>query len=1328
MFMKGKHLQHENNLKKSRFIRAALRFLFGVFLLIIIPVSSSHSQTIASDEWINTSQTYLRIAITNTGFYSISGLELREVGVPIEDVPASAIQIFRRGKEVAIEIKNDQSGKLNDQSSISFFGESNDGQLDSALYTSPNAIPHSRYSLYSDTAFYFITWRHDTLSGKRISKSQSSTSQDTLNYHFQENEELFTSNYNTGNFYPPGTGFSTGIARTEYDVGEGWTGKALHNSWQTLDINTSGFIPSLVDQCEIELVIVGRAPGKHEVEIWVGTEGNLGRKINTLNLSDFSAATSVFNLNPDDIAKAILPNGKMILSVYAKTGTISASYIKWRYPKNTSLVTSNTSPIFHFGPQHYNSFWNTGNNDNWDFYDFSDPWALKIPDVQENGINLTNASQIIAVKQKMKVNSIQRINFTSTDSLLADYLIISHPAIRKTESDLDPVAMYASYRSSWQGGNYKVGVINIDEVFNRFNYGEPGPAGIRNMIKSLSKQGSLKFVFLIGRSSDPQTARKRSDARTLDMIPNAGWPGSDLALAMNIDSISPHLPVIPVGRINASTAEEVAIYLQKVKEMEAQPASASWRKNILHLSGGRSFDEIEIFKAYTKSFESKVSGSHLAAHIETVYKQTEQEIEQFPFDRPINKGIALMTLFGHSGIDVTDIDIGYASDDDRHYKNRPFYPAVIANGCALGSIFHSSKTISSDWIFSPDKGAVLFLAHTFNGLSSALKHYTESFYEVLSDMAFTSQPFGNIQKEAIRRNLQQHKTLSDILTAQQMNLHGDPAIRIFPAKLPDYTFDTTAFKYTDGKGNVATTWSDSLKIKAVVNNHGRYKNQQYQLTVMDSSSIVYQIQREAIYLTDTLSIKIANPFSYSGTFPLTLFVDPENELEEESEQNNEFKFLLTIREGGVIPLLPTNNFVVNKPETELVAQLSDGQHYSQVVFEWDSTMSFTTSKQSIVAASQSIAKLILNIEPGFNRIYWRVYIPEHPEKRSLPRIIIYDPEVPSQLSLPEALVFINNTPLGRIQEGDFLKFQARFQNITNLSFNDSISVEMTHTTPQSTETRTQKIAALNAYESKNFLWEFPTIGFPGRHLISVVYNSDSIPETIYSNNAVHFNFEVIPDRIPPILTVNIDNRQLANNDVVSSTPQIDIQIADENRFLIRTDTTGIEVYIREDCHMCPEKRISLNHATTRTLTPNTIQIRLTTLTQLTAGQYRLRVRVRDVSGNVAPEYHITFNVANHTEQGTVVISPNPSLSYFRFSLKLPRSIPNEHITLTIFNSFGSIIHRQTGTLHAGKTELFWKPDNLPSGIYFYRIENADSNLPSYFGVNNNLRGKVIWLR
>ncbi|MCE7067482.1 C25 family cysteine peptidase [Dyadobacter sp. CY326] len=691
------------------------RILFFCILDFLAPVSLC-AQKLFGNEWIIPSNSYLRIPVVQTGFYKISTQELVNAGFPIDSGSVAGYQMFRRGKELAIEVIHNQT---NTGAEIKFYGERNDGALDTALYVTPDAIPHTHYSLYSDTSAYFLTWQKGVI-GKRISNKDTIPASDSIDYHFEAIEKLFISHYAPGNFYPPESGFNDGSALTTYDYGEGWTGPEIkENESSRFSFELDKADVERFGQAEVEMVVVGRSAGEHALELWTHGQAGLKKMLHAVKLEDFNSITFKIQLSGEDLKTNKL---EFELLSNASKGSVSVSYIKIKYPQKGAKRVFNSMPILK-------------------------PRLVKFSNIKPDKV---------------------------------DYLILTHPAVREKVNGADPVEAYAAYRASSAGGNYKPLIIESEAVFDQFNYGEPGPSGLKNLISWFAQAGHLKFVFLIGRSIDPQKARKSQDARITDLVPNAGWPGSDIALVMGHDSASGLNPIVAIGRLNALNAQQVADYLNKVKAMEGEPADAPWRKNILHLSGGRSPEELSTFLDYVKSFEQKIDHAALSANVETISKKTTDAVERLPLHIPINKGVGLITLFGHSSLDVTDIDIGLASDPQAQIQNHPRYPAIIVNGCAAGSIFYSNRALSNDWILSPNNGAILFLAHTFNGLSTDLKHYTESFYEVLADSSFTNQPFGIIQNEAIHRNLTKHKNISAIITAQQMVLHGDPAIRIFP--------------------------------------------------------------------------------------------------------------------------------------------------------------------------------------------------------------------------------------------------------------------------------------------------------------------------------------------------------------------------------------------------------------------------------------------------------------------------------------------------------------------------------------------------------------------
>ena len=86
-------------------------------------------------------------------------------------------------------------------------------------------------------------------------------------------------------------------------------------------------------------------------------------------------------------------------------------------------------------------------------------------------------------------------------------------------------------------------------------------------------------------------------------------------------------------------------------------------------------------------------------------------------------------------------------------------------------------------------------------------------------------------REAINRHMNTAHTLSDFVTAQQMNLQGDPAIKIFPATRPDYAWKPASVFITNALGEKIAAWDDSLRVRAQVANYGRFKPGDYILTI-----------------------------------------------------------------------------------------------------------------------------------------------------------------------------------------------------------------------------------------------------------------------------------------------------------------------------------------------------------------------------------------------------------------------------------------------------------------------------------------------------------------
>ena len=333
-------------------------------------------------------------------------------------------------------------------------------------------------------------------------------------------------------------------------------------------------------------------------------------------------------------------------------------------------------------------------------------------------------------------------------------------------------------------------------------------------------------------------------------------------------------------------------YLNKVREHENVTEPALWRKNVLHLSGGRSADELRLFRAYTDDFQRVVEKQYAGARVTTLSKQTDNPVETLPVAQLINQGFGMISMFGHSSLDVADIDIGFVSDDRLGYRNKGRYPFLLANGCAAGNFYFGRPTFGTDWILTPDRGAVLFMAHTYNGFPVALKHYADEFYALLTDSNYVAQPVAVLQREAIRRYLKTNTSVYHITTAQQMTLQGDPAVSVFPFPHPDFTFGTGTLTLRGTNGDSLTAKSDSVTISAVVVNYGRVTNSPLAVRIRryaaDGRLLREQrVVQSAPFYADTLRWRLPNDRAATTDTYFELTLDPDNRITEGVETNNQ---------------------------------------------------------------------------------------------------------------------------------------------------------------------------------------------------------------------------------------------------------------------------------------------------------------------------------------------------------------------------------------------------------------------------------------------------------
>jgi hypothetical protein len=940
------------------------------------------------NEWIKFNQFYFKIPVAKDGLYRLTYNNLQSAGFPVDGIDPQRLQLFHRGVEQAIYVAGQIDGVFNATDFVEFYGRKNDGTMDAELYQPSSAQPHQYYNLYSDTTSYFLTFNPLAVFGKRMTSfsevNVSNKPKET--FHFDEKLLIATESYSTGQV------FVDYLQNTYFDNAEGFCSAEIRQANFTdfllTDIN---FVNASQGVPQLELLLMARGPMPHEAEIFVGPNSSALRQITVNDFYGYSTSKIIQSIAWSDIGG----DGKMVVRVKANgigggSDRFSLAYAKLNYPQLFN-ETGVTEKVFQLAVNPLNKSYIEIQNPapNSKLYDITDPANVVTIGTTStatlNAIipNTSTSRKIFATANVMLPASIKQVSFRQIFPDEHNYIIISNKLLMKSALGYDdPVKAYGAYRASTEGGGYDTLVVDVNMLYNQFNYGEKSPLAIYHFMKFLCATHKPDYLFIIGKGLTVDYRYYRLPNNTYaykDLVPTAGMPPSDMFYTVGLSGTS-FEPAVPTGRITASTPTDVAAYLNKVKEMEALPFDALWRKGVLHLSGGINPGEPETFRAYMSDFKEVAEDYHLGGKVKAIPKRS-TDIQLINISEEVNKGLNLVTFFGHSSPSTIDFDIGFATDPILGYNNAGRYPTLLMNGCNAGAFFLNGKLFGEDWINAASRGAVGFIAHSSYGLVSLLKKYSDVFYSVgYGDSTFIRQGLGDIQKEVATRFIEtMGASIPNITQVQQMVLLGDPSVKLFGARKADYEVNENNVFIESFNGAPISALTDSFALNIIVKNFGQAKE----------DSLLVEVTRTFNDNSTETFHKLFPPVKYSDTLVFTIYkehikgfgnnsfavkVDSDDAIPELNENNNSTSKNLLIPLNGTKNLFPYDYAIVNDTQLKLVFQstdlLSGAREY---LVELDTIDSFTSQfkKQFTANGTVLINQVIDLISQDSLAYYWR---------------------------------------------------------------------------------------------------------------------------------------------------------------------------------------------------------------------------------------------------------------------------------------------------------------------------------------------------------------------
>ena len=982
-----------------------------VFLYISVVFIFLFSQTNTfgqnyGNEWIKSGQKYFKVKIAQEGIFRIDFTALSTVmfqsGVDISMINPRKIQVFNNGQEIPIYLHGESDGVFNFDDFIEFYAFKNDGKLDRELFyfNSEKDPLHDFESMFSDTSAYYITYlpNSSAQNGLRFQllRNHSSAGLSDADYFMFSSRRVFNNVYYGGH---PFIIQNTALFQPEYSQGEGYVGTrfGFGPSMQSI-IKQELTMPAAFSsgpQPTLEFKVVASTSNvtfspDHHLKIGVGGDNTLFNTIYDTTSNGYGVLHKKMSFSPGFIGSSntcFVQMEAVNISGLALQG-FNASFLELNYAREFNLAgfTNLQGEM----PASASAQWVR-----WSNYGISGNNRPLVYDL-ENRRRITpqfGANQSFSYANPASANPAR---FVIADSLQGQFITAIEPvtffdfvepvnntqfliltAQRLLGSEAND---YLNYRKT----TYAANMYTVEQLYDAFTYGVRHPIAIRRFLKYLTEQSSTlkpEYLLFLGRGIQPDLLRNPNFA-SLNAVPTLGTPASDALFSAGLGGKDTLVPLLATGRVTVDNKSHIAIYLRKLIEQEQAP-NAHWKKQIMHLGGGKDGSESRIIRSFLESFESFSKKDPFGGFTQGFYRSGTDAVSELNLrTRAINlmnEGVSLVTFLGHGSAAVLDIDIGDTID----YNNAGKNPVMYFNGCRVGNPaigFNNGNLFFGERMIRGNRrGAVVFM-----GQSSTSELYTvagqmQVFYRQMFE-SNVGQTVGNIWRESIEKNLNIRSNLSRYHN-MILFYQGDPAFSFYSPTLPDYFVTSNSLFLSPENTNAL---SDSFNLGIIVGNIGKYiPGDSFNIRVKRTWPNESKVE-EYVFRVNSVSFKDTFFFTFktkdiatTGNNLFEVFINYDRNVEESNYANNDVKLQRFIEGNGVRLVYPERYAIHSKADSvKLVAQsLNLLRVNNQFIFEIDTTPRYNSPwlrRTQPAITTGNLAEWSVPILPNDSQVYyWR---------------------------------------------------------------------------------------------------------------------------------------------------------------------------------------------------------------------------------------------------------------------------------------------------------------------------------------------------------------------
>ncbi|HUN88098.1 MAG TPA: C25 family cysteine peptidase [Terriglobales bacterium] len=666
------------------------------------------------------SQAAIKIPVNREGWYRVTGAQLTAAG--LGNVDLSTLRLINEGNEVPIRVT--RSG--NSLSSIEFYGIGID-------------------TPYSDTRIYWLIWGSDV--GQRLqtiipshaslpsaSGYEAEAVREDRTFYFA----ALTTNGDADNFFGD---IVTGAAVPEQLEISGVD--MADSSTAQLDVLLQGMTDPAAH--DVAVALNGVAVG--EITFYDMNQGSLVTNVPTNLLNEGDNTVTLTPLGGDNDISTVAH----VIVMYQRRFQAISDQLRFSVGGQSSIkVTGFSVPSVHVvnlaGTMAEVQVAVAKETDGTYSASFNN-------DANAPGIYYACTDAVVAQPLTMTYHSPSNLSATSN---AADLLIVSH-------NDFIPALSPLVNDRQKQG--LKVKVVDVDDVYSEFNFGEHSPYAVQSFlhVAATKWKSSPHWLLLVGDASvDP---RNYLGMGSFDFVPTKIVPTADLKTASDgwfTDFSGTGIEQIPTGRLPVRTAADTTLVVNKILAYESQPAG-TWSSTAYFVA-----DE-----NIGADFQSE--STTVAAGLPANLRVARLNIGSYATDHTtllnqLNAGNVIVNYLGH-GSENDWADPSFFTDADATALTNGGMAPFFINMACLNGLFHDvyETSLATSLLMAPNGGAIAVWASS--GLTDPEPQLGMD--ETLMQYLFStpSQTIGEATRHA-------KQGTTDVDVQRTWILFGDPSLKL----------------------------------------------------------------------------------------------------------------------------------------------------------------------------------------------------------------------------------------------------------------------------------------------------------------------------------------------------------------------------------------------------------------------------------------------------------------------------------------------------------------------------------------------------------------------